>query len=288
SSIPPPVLAFAPCPRRWLLQRRRARSLGCSGWCSSARIAPARRRPSPPRPAVHSSVARPAAGAHPRATRRRPATQGGYRVRHREERAPSAAVTALPSRTARATRGVRVGAGPGPGPPRRDGRSRGGDGAGRTRCDHPHAACRADTPGAPHQNGRVRHLRLGLVLATAALLAAGCTDPSPEVEQPTSAQPSEESTGTATEDASSEADETPSATGAPEPPVFGTLVGMPGAPASACVAEALGAPLTFSTVLTAADAIVLDALTLETTPADAEPEVLDAWVLPFEGGPAGV
>lgn len=134
----------------------------------------------------------------------------------------------------------------------------------------------------------MRHLRLGLVLATAALLAAGCTDPSPEVEQPTSAQSTEESTGTATEDASSEADETPSATGAPEPPVFGTLVGMPGAPASACVAEALGAPLTFSTVLTAADAIVLDALALETTPADAEPEVLDAWVLPFEGGPAGV
>lgn len=81
---------------------------------------------------------------------------------------------------------------------------------------------------------------------------------------------------------------TVSAAEAPEPPVFGTMPGRPGGSASACVQQTLGTPITFSTVLTSTDAIVLEALTVESSPDDADIEILDAYVLPFEGGAGGL
>lgn len=151
--------------------------------------------------------------------------------------------------------------------------------------------CRCPVPRAARdQNGSVRSLRLGVALvAASAALLAGCTDPSPDLPDPTD-EPSSETSEAASTDASDEpsAEETEEATAAaPEPPVFGTAPNQPGGAATACVADALGAPLTFSTVLTAADEITLDTLTLEPTAGD-DVEILDAYVLPFTGGAGGL
>jgi len=143
-----------------------------------------------------------------------------------------------------------------------------------------------------HHNGRVRSLRLGVaLLAASAALLAGCTDPSPGRTDPSEAPSSETSEPSEPTSESTEPEEpSESATeaGAPEPPVFGTSPTQPGGAATACVADALGVPLTFSTVLTAADPITLDDLTLEPRDAGAEIEILDAYVLPFSGGAGGL
>lgn len=136
----------------------------------------------------------------------------------------------------------------------------------------------------------MRSLRLGVALvAASAALLAGCTDPSPDVPEPTdnpSSEAPEADSPTASDEPSTE--ETEAATAAvPEPPVFGTAPNQPGGAATACVADALGAPLTFSTVLTAADEITLDNLTLEPA-TSGDVEILDAYVLPFTGGAGGL
>ncbi|WP_420114206.1 hypothetical protein [Pseudactinotalea sp.] len=138
----------------------------------------------------------------------------------------------------------------------------------------------------------MRSLRLGVALAASALLLVGCTDPSPDLPDPTDGPTSDTSETSSqeppTEDPSTEATETTDAAGEPEPPVFGTAANQSAGAATACVADALGAPLTFSTVLTATDAITLDDLTLETEDPASEVEILDAYVLPFTGGAGGL
>lgn len=142
----------------------------------------------------------------------------------------------------------------------------------------------------PHHNERVRPLRLGIALiAASAALLAGCSDPSPEISDPTEAPPSE--TSEAPSESADPEEPSDSATEAAElePPVFGTSPGQPGGAATACVEDALGAPLTFSTVLTAADAITLDGLVLDPEAGSPDDiETLDAYVLPFGGGAGGL
>ena len=144
---------------------------------------------------------------------------------------------------------------------------------------------------ATDQNGRVRSPRLGVALiAACAALLAGCTDPSPDLdgtgEDATSSAASESAEALPSEDEST-AEPTEESTTEPAAPVFGPSADQPGGAASACV-PALDTPLTFSTVLTAIDTITLDGLTLEPANAEAEIEILDAYVLPFSGGAGGL
>lgn len=128
------------------------------------------------------------------------------------------------------------------------------------------------------------------MIAVSAALLAGCTDPSPELTDqpdPTPSASSEASTSSGEPDEPSEEASEDATVAAPEPPVFGTAANQPGGAATACVEGALGAPLTFSTVLTAVDAITLDSLVLD--PGDGgEVETLDQYVLPFTGGAGGL
>lgn len=138
-------------------------------------------------------------------------------------------------------------------------------------------------------NGGVRPLRLGLALtAAAALLLTGCTDPSPDVAPTATEQTTQASDAGSASDEPTEPETTTSTPAAPEPPVFGTTAGQAGGAASMCLSDALGAPFTFSTVLTAADAITIDELVPQPSPADAQIEVLDSYVLPFEAGIGGL
>ncbi|GAB2603970.1 hypothetical protein [Pseudactinotalea suaedae] len=134
----------------------------------------------------------------------------------------------------------------------------------------------------------MRSLRLGVaLLAASAALLTGCTDPSPALDEPSEPPSSETSEGTSESPEPEEPSESATEADEPAPPVFGTSPTQPGGAATACVADALGAPLTFSTVLTAADPITLDDLTLDPQNA-AEIEILDAYVLPFSGGAGGL
>lgn len=135
----------------------------------------------------------------------------------------------------------------------------------------------------------MRPFRLGIaLLAASAALLAGCTDPSPDVADPTGAPTSESSEPPSSTAEPDEPTTEPTTASEPEPPVFGTAAGQPGGAATACVEDGLGAALTFSTVLTADDAITLDDLTLEPASATTPVDILDAYVLPFSGGAGGL
>lgn len=126
-------------------------------------------------------------------------------------------------------------------------------------------------------------LRLIVLLAASATLAlAGCTDPSPDT--PTAApttsspSPSTEATTEASEDASTEVAEID--------PIFGTAQNTGTGGASLCLDHGDASESTLSTVLTAGSAITIESVTL--TPASPDIEILDQYVLPYEGGLGGL
>lgn len=131
-------------------------------------------------------------------------------------------------------------------------------------------------------NGRVRRLRLTVLLAaSAALVLGGCTDPSPETsptasDTPTATAPSEDSTTDASTEATTEAE---------SEPFFG-VPNNPSGGSSVCPMVDGSIQATLSTVLTATSPITLESVTLE--PESPDVEMLDQFVLPYDGGLGGL
>jgi hypothetical protein len=123
--------------------------------------------------------------------------------------------------------------------------------------------------------------------AIAVVALAGCSDPSPgspasEQTSSSSAEPADPTTEAATGSTTSDTTDA-----APEPPVFG--VGTSGGGTiSACVDIDAGSAVSMITVLTAVDTITIDDLTVEADGAPYDGDILDAFVLPFGGGPGGL
>ena len=126
----------------------------------------------------------------------------------------------------------------------------------------------------------MRRLRLTVLLASAAIVAlAGCTDPSPDAptaqETSSSIAPSEDaSTEPSTETTSTEAE-----------PFFGSASNTGGG-GTVCLDDGEPVQATLSTVLTASTPITIDSVTL--TPASPDVEIVDQFVLPYDGGLGGL